>query len=74
MMKVAKNCKDTFGTLIVIGVIAMFTFQIFENIAMTMGAMPVTGITLPFLSYGGSSVLANLMALGFVINIAVYSK
>lgn len=74
MMKVAKNCKDTFGTLIVIGVIAMFTFQIFENIAMTMGAMPVTGITLPFLSYGGSSVLANLMALGFVINIAVHSK
>jgi rod shape determining protein RodA len=73
-MKVVKQCSDAYGSLIVIGFIAMFTFQIFENIAMTMGIMPVTGITLPFVSYGGSSVLANMMAVGFIINIAAHSK
>lgn len=74
VMKVIKNCKDMYGSLIAVGFVAMFTFQIFENIAMTMGIMPVTGITLPFLSYGGSSVLANMIAVGFIINIAAHSK
>jgi hypothetical protein len=66
--------KDTFGSLIVIGILAMFTFQIFENIAMAMGIMPVTGITLPFISYGGSSVVANMIALGIVLNVGIRSK
>ena len=52
----------------------MFVFQIFENIAMTMGLMPVTGITLPFLSYGGSSIVSNMLAIALVLNIAVRSK
>lgn len=74
IMKVAHACKDLYGSLIVIGVVAMFTFQIFENIAMTMGAMPVTGITLPFISYGGSSVLANMIAMGLVINVSIRTR
>ena len=52
----------------------MFLFQIFENIGMTMGVMPVTGITLPFISYGGSSILTNMIALGLVLNVGMRSK
>ncbi len=61
--------KDRFGSLIVAGVASMFLFHIFENIGMTIGIMPVTGIPLPFLSYGGSSMLANLAAVGLVLNV-----
>lgn len=68
---IAKKAKDSFGTLIVIGILSMFAFQIFENIGMTMGVMPVTGITLPFISYGGSSLLTNMIALGLVLNIGM---
>jgi rod shape determining protein RodA len=74
IVKIADNAKDLYGSLIVIGILAMFAFQIFENIAMTMGIMPVTGITLPFISYGGSSVLVNMIALGFVLNVGIRSK
>ena len=74
ILKIADNAKDTFGSLIVIGILAMFTFQIFENIAMAMGIMPVTGITLPFISYGGSSVVANMIALGIVLNVGIRIK
>lgn len=49
----------------------MFAFQVFENIGMTMGVMPVTGITLPFISYGGSSMLTNMIALGLVLNVGM---
>ncbi|QIB69868.1 rod shape-determining protein RodA [Aminipila butyrica] len=72
--KIAYNAKDDFGALIAVGFIGMFGFQVFENIAMTMGIMPVTGITLPFISYGGSSVLANLIALGLILNVGIRSK
>ncbi|MEE3362316.1 MAG: FtsW/RodA/SpoVE family cell cycle protein [Anaerovoracaceae bacterium] len=74
MTKVATRAIDEYGALVVIGVIAMFTFQIFENIAMTMGIMPATGITLPFISYGGSSVLCCMLALGLVLNVAIKNK
>ncbi len=74
MVKIADNAKDLYGSLIVIGILAMFCFQIFENIAMAMGIMPVTGITLPFISYGGSSVVANMIALGIVLNVGIRSK
>jgi len=74
ILKIADNAKDIYGSLIVIGILAMFGFQIFENIAMSMGIMPVTGITLPFISYGGSSVLANMIALGIVLNVGIRSK
>lgn len=74
MLKIADNAKDMYGSLIVIGILSMFCFQIFENIAMAMGIMPVTGITLPFISYGGSSVVANMVALGIVLNVGIRSK
>ncbi|MGI6727562.1 MAG: rod shape-determining protein RodA [Anaerovoracaceae bacterium] len=74
IMKIAQNAKDIFGSLIVIGILGMFFFQIFENIGMTMGLMPVTGITLPFISAGGSSVVTNMIALGLVLNVCIRSK
>ncbi len=74
LVKIADNAKDLYGSLIVTGILTMFGFQIFENIAMTMGLMPVTGITLPFISYGGSSVLTNMIALGLVLNVGIRSK
>ncbi|MEG2502468.1 MAG: FtsW/RodA/SpoVE family cell cycle protein [Anaerovoracaceae bacterium] len=63
--------QDLYGGLIIVGFIGMFLFQIFENIAMTMGIMPVTGLTLPFISYGGSSVLSNMIALGLVASVSL---
>ena len=74
IMKIAQNAKDLYGSLVVIGVLSMFFFQIFENIGMTMGVMPVTGITLPFISAGGSSVVTNMIALGLVLNVCIRSK
>lgn len=74
MLLVARNAKDLFGSLIVIGILGMFFFQVFENIGMTMGLMPVTGITLPFISAGGSSVVTNMIALGLVLNVCIRSK
>jgi len=71
LIKTAKKAKDTYGRLVVIGILSMFAFQIFENIGMTMGLMPVTGITLPFISYGGSSLLTSMIALGIVLNIGM---
>lgn len=74
IVKIANNAKDLYGALIVIGLFSMFAFQIFENIAMSMGIMPVTGITLPFISYGGSSIVSNLIALGLILNVGIRSK
>jgi rod shape determining protein RodA len=65
----AALAKDVAGSLICVGVLAMLTFQIFENVGMTMGIMPITGIPLPFLSYGGSSTLATFAAVGLVLNV-----
>jgi rod shape determining protein RodA len=65
----AALAKDVAGTLICVGVLAMLTFQIFENVGMTMGIMPITGIPLPFLSYGGSSTIATFAAMGLVLNV-----
>jgi rod shape determining protein RodA len=70
-LSIASQSRDKFGYLLVIGVVAMEVFHIFENIGMTMGIMPVTGIPLPFLSYGGSSMLTNMIALGLVINVGM---
>lgn len=63
--------KDKFGYLVVAGIISMFTFQIFQNIGMTIGLMPITGITLPFVSYGGSSMLTSMISIGLVLNIGM---
>ncbi len=74
IVRIAHNSKNLFGTLIVTGLGSMFMFQIFENIGMTMGIMPVTGITLPFISYGGTSVIVNLVAVGIILGIGARSK
>ncbi|MEA2703529.1 MAG: rod shape determining protein RodA [Actinomycetota bacterium] len=67
--RAATVARDMFGTLVCVGVLAMLLFQIFENMGMTMGIMPITGIPLPFLSYGGSSTIMMFAAMGLVLNI-----
>lgn len=66
---IAKRTNDQFGRLVTMGVIAWFSFQIFQNIGMTMGLMPMTGVPLPFLSYGGSSMFANMIGIGLLQNV-----
>ncbi|AZR74861.1 rod shape-determining protein RodA [Anoxybacter fermentans] len=66
---IAREARDSFGTLVVVGIIAMWVFHILENVGMTMGIMPITGIPLPFLSYGGSSMVTNMIAVGMIMNI-----
>ncbi len=68
--RAAAVARDPEGMLMCGGVLAMFVFQIFENIGMTMGIMPVTGIPLPFLTYGGSSTITAFFAVGLVLNVA----
>ncbi|MBV8692818.1 MAG: rod shape-determining protein RodA [Actinobacteria bacterium] len=67
--RTASLAKDLSGTLICVGILSMFVFQIFENVGMTMGIMPITGIPLPFMSYGGSSTLVSFAAVGLVMNV-----
>jgi rod shape determining protein RodA len=69
--RTARLARDFFGVLVCTGVLAMFAFQMFENMGMTMGIMPVTGIPLPFMSYGGSSLIANFACIGLVANISM---
>lgn len=66
---VAQNSSDFFGELICVGVGTMFLFHTFENIGMCIGLAPVTGIPLPFISYGGSNMLASLLAVALIINV-----
>jgi len=67
--RTALLARDDVGTLVCVGVLVMLVFQIFENVGMTMGIMPVVGIPLPFLSYGGSSTIASFAAIGLVQNV-----
>ena len=71
---IARHTNDMFGKLVCIGVIAWFAFQMYENIGMTMGLMPMTGVPLPFMSYGGSSMFANLIGLGLLQNVHLRSR
>ncbi|MPN43647.1 Peptidoglycan glycosyltransferase RodA [bioreactor metagenome] len=73
-VKIAKSSKDIFGSLVAVGVISSFIFSIFQNIGMTIGLMPITGITLPLMSYGGSSTLSNFMSIGLLLNIGMRRK
>ncbi|HEY3724844.1 MAG TPA: rod shape-determining protein RodA [Acidimicrobiia bacterium] len=67
--RAARLANDLFGTLCCMGVLAMLVFQVFENVGMTMGIMPITGIPLPWMSYGGSSVIVSFACIGLVANI-----
>ena len=70
MVVIAQNAKDDFGSLLTIGVLSMIVFQVSINIGMTIGLAPVTGIPLPWLSYGRSALLTNFIALGLVESVA----
>jgi rod shape determining protein RodA len=67
--RTAQIAADRLGSLICVGVLSMFVFQVFQNVGMTVGIMPITGIPLPFMSYGGSSVIASWLAIGLVLNV-----
>lgn len=70
-LKIAKTSKDMFGSLLAVGITGMFFFHIIVNIGMTIGIMPITGIPLCFLSYGGSALMTNMMAVGILLSISM---
>src|SRR5205085_722308 len=72
LVKKLYNASDRYGELIIIGVMGMLFFQILVNISMNTGLLPVTGITLPLLSYGGSSVITILISLGLIASISKF--
>jgi rod shape determining protein RodA len=72
IVRTATIARDTAGSLVCVGVLAMFMFQIFENVGMSMGIMPVTGIPLPFLSYGGTSTIVSFLGVGLVLNVGMH--
>jgi len=74
MIHIALESNDPFGSYLCAGTIGMFTFQVFQNIGMTIGLLPITGITLPLMSYGGSSLLTYMIAIGFVLNVRSRTK
>ena len=65
-IRIARESSDLFGTLIVMGIVGMWLFQILENIGMDIGLMPITGIPLPFMSYGSSFMMVNFALLGLI--------
>ncbi|HLM87150.1 MAG TPA: FtsW/RodA/SpoVE family cell cycle protein [Solirubrobacteraceae bacterium] len=73
-LRVLVMAKDLFGSLIAAGIAAMLMFQVFVNVGMTIGIMPVTGVTLPLMSYGGSSVIATLLGVGLLQSIYVQAR
>lgn len=73
-IKIAKESTDLFGSLMVVGIAAIFIFHIFENIGMTMGVMPITGIPLPFISHGGTFQLVNLAFIGIILSVGVHRE
>lgn len=74
MILIAYQCYDLRGSFIIIGIASMMVFQIFENIGMMIGIMPLTGITLPFISYGGTSLLLNMLSIGLVFSIKSHQE
>jgi rod shape determining protein RodA len=73
-LRILVMAKDLFGSLVAAGVAAMLMFQVFVNVGMTIGIMPITGVTLPLMSYGGSSVITTLLAVGLLQSIYVQAR
>lgn len=69
MLLLSYHTNDRFGRLVIVGVVSMLIFHMFENIGMNIGVMPITGIPLPFVSYGGSNLIANMAGIGLVLNV-----
>lgn len=74
MIIIAFSCNNLYGTYLVSGIIGLLVFQIFQNIGMTIGLMPITGLALPFISYGGSALLTNMIAIGIVLNVNIRTR
>lgn len=72
MILICLECRDRAGPLLIVGVVSMMLYQIFENIGAFIGLMPLTGITLPFISYGGTSLLINMASIGIVMSVRVH--
>ncbi len=70
-LNVAYRCREPFGTILSVGITAMIFWQVFINIGMVMGLMPVVGVTLPFISYGGSSLITVMICIGLLINVSM---
>lgn len=73
-INIAKTARDDLGSYIAIGITGIFVFHMVENIGMTMGLLPITGVPLPFVSYGGSSLLTNCILVGLLLNISARRK
>ncbi|MEK4487445.1 FtsW/RodA/SpoVE family cell cycle protein [Psychrobacillus sp. FSL H8-0484] len=74
LTKITLQLKDAYSTYVCAGIIAMITFHVFENIGMTIQLLPITGIPLPFISYGGSSLMGNMLAIGLVFSMKFHHK
>lgn len=74
MIAIARTSKDIFGSVICVGITSYFLFAILQNIGMTIGLLPITGITLPLISYGGSSLLTTIISIGLVLNVGMRRK
>jgi rod shape determining protein RodA len=74
IIRIARNSPDKFGSFMSVGLAAMFLFHIWENIGMTIGLMPITGIPLPFMSYGGTFQLINLISIGIVLSVGLHRE
>lgn len=70
LIKIAKNCKRNIDKYVIVGIVGMLIYQQFQNIGMTFGLVPITGITLPFISYGGSSLISYMVMIGLILNIS----
>lgn len=74
IIHISLRANNLFGVYICVGTIGLLSLQVFQNIGMTIGLMPITGLALPFISYGGSALLTNFMALGLVLSVQMRSK
>ncbi|MEI6509760.1 MAG: rod shape-determining protein RodA [bacterium] len=74
VLRVAQQAEDEFGALLVIGILGMWVCHVFVNIGMNAGIMPVTGIWLPFFSYGGASTLINLLSVGIILSVSLHRR
>ncbi|ARI78009.1 FtsW/RodA/SpoVE family cell cycle protein [Halobacillus mangrovi] len=74
MIQIAFESNDAFGSYLIVGIVAMIAFQFFQNIGMSIQLLPITGLPLPFISYGGSSTLAYMFAIGIVLNVKSRTK
>ena len=73
-LSIAMNATDNFGTLLAVGIVSMFTFHVLVNVGMTSGIMPVTGVPLPFMSYGVSSLTTNMLMVSLLLNIDLHPQ